>query len=84
MPRRENITNPLPKGDNLTKAHCRERGLAMTHVSMHMERDFRLAMTHESMHALKVRIQNLDRKLSLYQIAKLAELMPYCMLTREG
>ena len=49
-----------------------------------MERDFRLAMTHDSMHAPEVRIHNLDRKLSLYPIAKFAEYMPYCMLTREG
>ena len=62
----------------------REFCLATTHESMHMEREFRLAMTHDSMHAREVRIHNLDRKLSLYPIAKLAELMPYCMMTREG
>ena len=62
----------------------KESGLAMTHESMNMEREFRLAMTHKSMHALEVRIHNVDRKLSLYQIAKLSELMPYCMLTRKG
>ena len=49
-----------------------------------MERECCLAITHESMHALGVRIHNLDRRLSLYPIGKLAELMPYCMLTREG
>ena len=59
-------------------------GSSMTLDSMHMEREFRLAMTHESMNALEVRIHNLDRKLSLYPIAKLAELVPYGMLTREG
>ena len=48
----------------------------MTHGVMHMEREFRLAMNHESMHALGVRIYNLDLRLSLYPIAKLAELMP--------
>ena len=58
--------------------------VAMTHENMHMEREFRLDMTHESMHALEVRIPNLDRKLTLYPIAKSAERMPYCMLTREG
>ena len=52
--------------------------------SMHMEGDFRLAMTQESIHAHGVRIPNLDRRLSLYPIAKLSELMPYCLLPREG
>ena len=56
----------------------------MTHESMHMVRLFRLAMTHEGMHALGVRIRNLDRRINLYPIAKLARLMPYCMLKREA
>ena len=56
----------------------------MTHGSMHMEREFRIAMTHESMHALEVRIHNFDLRLSLYPIDKLDELMPCCMLTRQG
>ena len=51
---------------------------------MHMEREFRLTMTQESIHALGVRIHNLDRGLSLYPIAKFSELIPYCLLTREG
>ena len=68
MPRREILTNPWPKSDDLTYSQSRERSLAMT---------------HESMHALEVRIHNLDRKLSLYPIGKLAKLTPYCMLTRE-
>ena len=41
-------------------------------------------MTQESIHALGVRIHNLDRGLSLHQIAKLSEVMPYCLLPREG
>ena len=52
--------------------------------SMHMEGEFRLAMTQESIHAHGVRIPNLDRRLSLYQVAKLSERMPYCLLPREG
>ena len=52
--------------------------------STHMEGESRLAMTQESRHALGVRIPNLDRQLSLYPIAKLSELMPYCLLPREG
>ena len=58
--------------------------LTMSHGNMHMEREFCLAMTDENMHALEVRVHNLDRKFSLYPVAKLAQLMPYCMLTREG
>ena len=58
--------------------------LAMTQESMHMEKEFCLAMTLEIIHALPVRIQNHDRGFSLYSIAKLSELMPYCPLTREG
>ena len=38
----------------LTKTQSRAHSLAMTHGSMHMERDFRLAITHEGMHALEV------------------------------
>ena len=38
--------------------------------SMHMEGEFRLAMTQESIHAHRVRIPNLDRRLSLYPTAK--------------
>ena len=52
--------------------------------SMHMEGESRLAMTQESIIALGVRIPNLDRRLSLYPIAKLWELMPYCLLQRRG
>ena len=52
--------------------------------SMHMEGESRLAMTQESIHALGLRISNLDRRLSLYPIAKLSERMPYCLLPREG
>ena len=52
--------------------------------SMYMEGEFCLAMTQESMHALGVRIPNLDRRLSLNPIATLHELMPYCLLPREG
>ena len=66
------------------KTQSREHNLAMTNGSMHMEREFHIAMTQESMHALEQRVDNSDRKLSPYSIAKLAELMPYCMLTREG
>ena len=87
-PRRENPTDPLPKNENLTKTQYRELAcgericLAMTHGNVHMERKFRLALTHESMHALEVRIHNLDQKLCLHPIGKLAALLPYCMLTR--
>ena len=49
-----------------------------------MDRDFRLVTTQESIHALRVRIHNHDRELSLYPIAKLSELMPYGLLPREG
>ena len=52
--------------------------------SMHMERVFHLAMTQESIHAHRLRIPNHDRRLSLYPIAKLSELIPYCLLPREG
>ena len=52
--------------------------------SMHMEGESPLAMTQESIHAPGVIIPNLDRRLSLYAIAKLSELMPYCLLPREG
>ena len=51
--------------------------------SMHMEGEFRLAMIQKSIHALRVRIPNLDRRLSLNPIAKLRELMPYCLLPKE-
>ena len=51
--------------------------------SMHAEGESRLAMTQESIHALGVSIPNLDRRLSLSPIAKLNELMPYCLLPRE-
>ena len=46
--------------ENRIPRACGEFRLAMTHGSMHMERDFRLAMTHESMHALEVRISDID------------------------
>ena len=52
--------------------------------SKHMEGEVPLAMTQESIHGHGVRIPNLDRRLSLYPIAKLSELMPYCLLPREG
>ena len=51
---------------------------------MHMEGESRLAITQDSIHAHGVRIPNLDRQLSLNAIAKLSELMPYCLLPREG
>ena len=38
----------------------------------------------DSVHALGVRIPNFDRRLSLYPISKFSELMPYCLLPREG
>ena len=62
----------------------REVRLAMTQENMHMDREFRLAMTFESIYALRVRIHNHDRGLSLDPIAKLTEPMPYCLLTGEG
>ena len=49
-----------------------------------MKGEFRLAMTQESIHAYGVRIPNDDRRLFLYPTAKLSELMPYCLLPREG
>ena len=52
--------------------------------SMHTGGEYRLAMTQESIHTLGVRIPNLDQRLSLYPSAKLSELMPYCLLPREG
>ena len=52
--------------------------------SMHMEGEFRLPMTQESSHAHGLRMPNLVRRLSLYPIAQLSELMPYCLLPREG
>ena len=52
--------------------------------SMHMEGEFHLAMTLESIYAHEVRIPNLDQRLTLYPIAKLRELMPYCLPPREG
>ena len=79
---RKNLANPWARRDNLTKTQSRDRSVAMTHGSMHVEREFRLAMMHESIHALEARFHNLDRMFSLYQIAKLAELLPHCMLTR--
>ena len=62
----------------------RELCIAVARESMYMERERRPAMSHESMHALEVRIHNLDGRLSLYSIAESTELMPWCMLTREG
>ena len=38
--------------------------------SKHMEGESRLAMTQEGIHALGMRIPNLDRRSSLYLIAK--------------
>ena len=52
--------------------------------SMQMEGESRLAMTQESIHALGVNIPNLDRRSSPNTTAKLSELMPYCLLPREG
>ena len=52
--------------------------------SMHIQGESRLAMTQESIHALGVSIPNLDRRASLIPIAKLSELMPCCLLPREG
>ena len=51
---------------------------------MHLEGDVRLAIIHESIHAQGVRIPNLDRRLCLYPIAKLSELVLRCLLPREG
>ena len=51
---------------------------------MHMVGEFPSAMTQESIHAHGVTIPNLDQRLSLYPVAKLSELMPYCLLPREG
>ena len=76
---REAQQNSIQRADIWTEFH-----VAMNHESMHMERQFCLAMTHERMLALEVRIHNLDRILSLYPIARFAELMPCCMLTRRG
>ena len=45
---------------DLTKTQSQAHSLAMTHGSMHTERDFRLAMTHEGMHALEVKISAID------------------------
>ena len=52
--------------------------------SMHIKGEFRLAMTQETIHAHGVGLSNLDRRLSLYPIAELSELMPYCLWPREG
>ena len=52
--------------------------------STHMERVLRLAMTEKGIRALGVRTRNHDRGLSLYRMAKLIELLPYCLLPREG
>ena len=60
MPRRENLTNPLPTRYDLTITQSRERSLPMTHETMHMEREFCLAISHERMHALQVTIYNMD------------------------
>ena len=49
-----------------------------------LERESCLAMTQESIHALKVRVHSHNLGLSVYPIAKLSELMPYCLLPREG
>ena len=49
-----------------------------------MEGESRLAMNQESIHALGVKISNLDRRLFLYPIATLSELMPYRLLPREA
>ena len=66
------------------KSLAQERTSPKPHPeSMHMEAEFRLAMTQESIHAHRVRMVNLDRRMSLYQTAKLSELMPYCLLPRE-
>ena len=52
--------------------------------SMHMEGELCLAITQESIHAHGVRIPNLDRRLFVYPIGKLSELMPYCLVPGEG
>ena len=59
---------------DLTKTQSRAHSLAMTHGSMHMERDYCLAMTHEGVRALEVRITDIDRGLSLQPNAKSNEL----------
>ena len=53
-------------------------------ISMHMEGQSGRSMTQKSIHALGMSIPNLDRRLSLIPIAILSELMPYCLLPREG
>ena len=52
--------------------------------SLHMGGEVRLAMTQGSSHAHGVIIANLDRRVSLYPIPKLSELVPYCLLRRGG
>ena len=52
--------------------------------SMHMEGGFRLPMTQDSIYSHGVRMPNLDQRLFLHPIAQLSELMPYCLLPREG
>ena len=75
----------MPQEGEPSQSRARERTSPKPHsASMHMEGEFRLAMTQESIHAHGVRIPNLDRRLSLDPIAKLSELMPYCLLPREG
>ena len=59
---------------DLTKTYSRAHSLAMTHGSMHMERDFGLAITDEGMHALEVKIPDIDWGLSVHPIAKSNEL----------
>ena len=49
-----------------------------------LERESRLAMTQESIHAPRVRVHNHALGLSMNPIARLGELMPYCLLPREG
>ena len=51
---------------------------------LHMVGECRPAMTQKSISAHGVRIPNLDRRLSLYPVAKFNELMLYCFLRREG
>ena len=55
---------------DLTKTESRAHSLAITHESMHMERDVHLTMTHEGMHALEVKISDIEGGLSLHPIAK--------------
>ena len=45
---------------DLTKTQSGAHDVAMTHGSMHMERDFHLAMTRECMHALELKISDID------------------------